>query len=164
MKIKIYHNDKLQKVTELLASFYLTFGLPDNRLKKPVIKRKSGAKPVITMVDSPEYKNWKMVQSQSLISQGFSPEHNAQNLYSGSVVFVIKYHAKQNKDGSPCKVRPDISNLGKGIHDLIQWTKQKGYGFFIQDDKQIMSSIVVNDKSVPDGMVDCEIWKLKDKE
>ena len=161
MKIEIYHNDKLQKVTELLARFYLTSGLPDNRLKKPVVKKVGR---IITLVDAPEYKLWKQVQSQNLISQGFKTINDAKMLYFGPVVFIIKFHTKQNKDGSPYKKVPDLANLNKAVNDLVQWTEQKEYGFFIQDDAQIKFSAVVNDISVPDGRLDCEIWKLGDKE
>lgn len=161
MKIEIYNDDKIQMISELLVSFYLTTAIPDNRLKKPVVK-KIGR--VITFVDTPEYKKWKVDQSQNLINQGFKAINDAKMLYSGPVVFLIKFHTKQNKDGSPCKKMPDLANCNKAVHDLVQWTEQKGYGFFIQDDKQIMCPIVVNDMSVPEGRIDCEIWKLKDKE
>lgn len=163
MKIDIYNDDKLQTISELLVSFYLTTAIPDNRLKKPVVKKSKG-RSIITFVDTPEYKEWKVIQSQNLMLQGFKAINDAKMLYSEPVAFIIKYHTKQNKDGSPCKKMPDLANCNKSCHDLVQWTEQKGYGFFIQDDKQIMSAIVVNDISVPEGRIDCEIWKLKDKE
>jgi Holliday junction resolvase RusA-like endonuclease len=163
MKIEIYNDDKLQTISELLASFYLTTAIPDNRLKKPVVKKSKGRN-IITFVDSDEYKQWKRDQSQTLMLQGFKAINDAKMLYSGPVVFLIKFHTKQNKNCSPCKKMPDLANLNKCVHDLVQWTEQKGFGFFIQDDAQIMSAIVVNDMSVPEGRIDCEIWKLKDRE
>ena len=163
MKIDIYNNDKLQTISELLVSFYLTTAIPDNRLKKPVVKKSKG-RSIITFVDSDEYKKWKMVQSQNLMLQGFKAISDAKMLHSGPVAFIIKFHTKQNKNGSPCKKIPDLANCNKAVHDLVQWTEQKGFGFFIQDDAQIMCPIVVNDTSVPEGGIDCEIWKLKDKE
>ena len=163
MKIDIYNEDKIQTISELLVSFYLTTAIPDNRLKKPVVKKSKG-RSIITFVDSDEYKQWKKVQSQTLINQGFSPEQNVNKLFLGPVVFFIKYHAKQTLKGKRDKRNPDLGNLLKACCDLVQWTEQKGFGFFIQDDAQIMCPIVVNDMSVPEGRIDCEIWKLKDKE
>jgi Holliday junction resolvase RusA-like endonuclease len=163
MKIEIYNDDKLQTISELLASFYLTSAIPDNRLKKPVVKKSKGRN-IITFVDSDEYKQWKSDQSQTLINQGFLPVYDISKLYDCAVVFLIKYHAKQTLKGKRDKRNPDLANLNKCVHDLVQWTEQKGFGFFIQDDAQIMSAIVVNDMSVPEGRIDCEIWKLKDRE
>jgi Holliday junction resolvase RusA-like endonuclease len=163
MKIDIYNDDKLQTISELLVSFYLTTAIPDNRLKKPVVKKSKG-RSIITFVDNDEYKQWKIAQVQNLINQGFNPEQNVNKLFFGPVVFLIKYHAQQTLKGKRDKRNPDLANLNKCVHDLVQWTEQKGFGFFIQDDKQIMSAIVVNDMSVPEGRIDCEIWKLKDKE
>jgi Holliday junction resolvase RusA-like endonuclease len=163
MKIEIYNDDKLQTISELLVSFYLTTAIPDNRLKKPVVKKSKGRN-IITFVDSDEYKQWKSDQSQTLILQGFKVTNDAKMLYSGPVAFIVKYHAKQTLKGKRDKRNPDLANCNKAVHDLVQWTEQKGFGFFIQDDAQIMSAIVVNDMSVPEGRIDCEIWKLKDRE
>ena len=163
MKIDIYNDDKLQTISELLVSFYLTTAIPDNRLKKPVVKKSKG-RSIITFVDSGEYKQWKIAQVQALINQGCAPVYDINKLYDCAVVFLIKYHAKQTLKGKRDKRNPDMANINKAINDLVQWTEQKGYGFFIQDDAQIMCPIVVNDMSVPEGRIDCEIWKLRDKE
>jgi Holliday junction resolvase RusA-like endonuclease len=163
MKIDIYNDDKLQTISEILVSFYLTTAIPDNRLKKPVVKKSKG-RSIITFVDSGEYKQWKIAQVQTLINQGCAPVYDINKLYDCAVVFLIKYHAKQTLKGKRDKRNPDLGNLLKACCDLVQWTEQKGFGFFIQDDAQIMCPIVVNDMSVPEGRIDCEIWKLKDKE
>jgi hypothetical protein len=163
LKIDIYNDDKLQTISELLVSFYLTTAIPDNRLKKPVVKKSKGRN-IITFVDSDEYKQWKNSQVETLINQGFKPVYDIKLIQHIPVVFLIKYHAKQTLKGKRDKRNPDMANINKGIHDLVQWTDQKGFGFFIQDDAQIMCPIVVNDMSVPEGRIDCEIWKLKDKE
>lgn len=162
MKIDIYNDDKPQIISELLVSFYLTSAIPDNRLKKPVVKKSKGRN-IITFVDSDEYKQWKICQVGILINQGFKPVYDINLLQDIPVVFLIKYHAKQTLKGKRDKRNPDLGNLLKACCDLVQWTDQKGFGFFIQDDAQIMCPIVTNDISVPDGRIDVEIWKLKDK-
>lgn len=163
MKIDIYNDDKLQTISELLVSFSLSYVPPDNMLKKPVIKWSPIAKKnIITYVNDAKYLNWRKKAITELMEQGFQPTAE-DKLYDQPVMCLVRFRPKKNKNGSACKHRSDIANLNKAIHDLIQFTKSKGFGFFIKDDKQIIAPFPFPAESVPEGRIDCEIWKLKDK-
>ena len=163
MKIEIYNDDKPQIISELLVAFSLSYVPPDNMLKKPVIKWSPIAKKnIITHVNDAKYLNWRKKAVTELMNQGFQPK-NQDDLYGQHVICLVKFRPKQNKNGSACKHRADIANLNKAIHDLIQFTKSKGFGFFIKDDKQIIAPFPLIAESVPEGRIDVEIWKLKDK-
>jgi Holliday junction resolvase RusA-like endonuclease len=102
-------------------------------------KNNDGKKPFkIKTVNTREYVCYQHLIENELKKQNINPK--VKNLLTSDLLACeIVYHPKQNKDGTASNVRPDVTNIEKGLVDILQYKKKRGYGYLFKDDKQIVN-------------------------